>query len=66
MNELKARRRALVTEIKAMDQRILGAVYDGRYEEIRGEVERLKARKATMEDQVGEIDREILALVLAE
>ena len=66
VNDLKAKRKSLVTEIKAIDGRILAAVYDGKYEEIKDEVDQLKARKAGLEKQVAAIDREILELVLAE
>lgn len=66
INELKDQRRELVREIRAMDARILAAVYDDRYEEIAEEIQQLRARKTTMEQQVMAIDREILALVLAD
>ena len=66
VNDLKARRKALVAEVRAIDGKILSAVYDGRYEEIKDEVDRLKARKAKLEKQVAAIDREILQLVLAD
>jgi hypothetical protein len=66
VNDLKAKRRSLVQEIRAIDGRILAAVYGDRYEEIREEVEALKERKATLEARVAAIDREILELVLAE
>ena len=66
INDLKSRRKDLVLEVKAMDQQILSAVYDGKYDSIKDDVEKLKARKAMMEDQVTAIDREILALVVAD
>lgn len=64
--DLKARRRELVSEIKAMDEQILAAVYEGKVESIQGDVERVKARKAEMEAQVTAIDREILQIVLSD
>jgi len=66
VNELKVKRRDVIEEIRALDAEILDAVYDGRYEEIAGEVERLKSRKAALERQVAAIDKDILALVLAD
>ena len=63
---LKAKRRDLVREVKAMDEEILNAVYAGNYEAIRDDVESLKLRKSKMEEQISTIDREILQLVLAE
>jgi peptidoglycan hydrolase CwlO-like protein len=66
INDLKSRRRDLVTEVKAMDQQILKAVYDGTYEQVKPDIERTKQRKATMEQQITEIDKEILALVVAD
>jgi hypothetical protein len=66
VNDLKARRKSLVAEVRAIDGKILSAVYDGRYEEIKDEVARLKERKAKLEGQVALIDREILQLVLSD
>ena len=64
--DLKSRRRELVTEIKAMDDKILAAVYDGKVSEMQGEIDLLKARKAEMETQVTAVDREILQLVVSD
>lgn len=66
INELKSRRRDLVTEVRAMDQQILDAVDAGTLESMAGELDRIKARKASMQDQITAIDREILALVVAD
>jgi hypothetical protein len=66
VNTLKAKRRDLVKEVKAMDSKILAAVYDGKYEQIKDDVERWKARKAAFESQIARIDQDILALILAE
>lgn len=66
INELKSRRRDLVTEVKAMDQEILKAVYDGTYEQLKPDIEKTKQRKAMMEQQITEIDKEILTLVVAD
>jgi hypothetical protein len=64
--DLKAQRRDLVTEIKAMDEKILAAAYDGKMTELQPEMDTLKARKAEMEDRVTAIDKEILQLVIAD
>jgi hypothetical protein len=64
--DLKSKRHDLVTEVKAMDQKILDAVYADKVAEIQGEMQALKARKTAMEDQITAIDREILALVVAD
>lgn len=64
--DLKTRRRELVTEIKAMDEQILKAVYDGQVSSIQSDIDRIKARKSQMESQVTVIDREILQLVIAD
>jgi len=64
--DLKSKRRDLVTEVKAMDQKILDAVYADKVAEIQGEMAALKARKVAMEDEITSIDREILSLVVAE
>jgi hypothetical protein len=66
INELKARRRDLVTEVRAMDKQILDSVYAGNVEQAQSDVERLKTRKATMEGQITAIDREILSLVISD
>jgi hypothetical protein len=66
INDLKARRRDLVTEVKAMDQEILKGVYDGKIDQMHDDVERIKQRKTMMEQQVTDIDKEILALVIAD
>ncbi len=66
VNDLKARRKSLVAEVRAIDAKILAAVYDGRYEEIKDEVGRQKERKSKLEKQVTAIDAEILQLVLSD
>ena len=66
INVLKAKRRDLVVEVKAMDQKILQAVYDGKLASMEAEVEQTKQRKAVMEQQITDIDKEILALVIAD
>lgn len=64
--DLKTRRRDIVKEIKAVDGQVLDAAYGGRLDSMGDEVTRLKSRKASLEQQVTEIDREILTLVLAD
>ena len=64
--QLKSRRRDLVTEVKAMDQQILKAAYDGTLDQMKDDVERTKQRKSMMEQQITDIDKEILALVIAD
>lgn len=63
---LKADRRELVKEVKAIDAKILDAVYADRLDELGSELERLKGRKAALQAHIAEVDREILALVLAD
>lgn len=64
--DLKSKRRELVTEVKGMDQQILSAVYDGKMDALKGDLDRIKARKAEMEQQITAIDAEILQLVIAD
>lgn len=64
--DLKNQRRDLVSEVKAMDQKILSAIYDGKVADVQQDVDRTKARKAEMESKITAIDREILQLVIAD
>jgi hypothetical protein len=63
---LKSQRRDVVRQIRDMDAEIVAAANAGRYEDVKAEVEKGKARRAGLEAQLLEIDKEILRLVLAD
>ena len=66
INVLKGKRRDLVIEVKAMDAKILQAVYDGKLTSMQAEIDQTKQRKSMMEQQITDIDKEILALVISD
>lgn len=66
INGLKDRRRSLVIEIRAADSRIQEALEGKDGSRDAASTQALVARKRTMQDEIVAIDREILALVLAE